>query len=144
MDASTPNSDTKQNALLKEYELAQASAQHHDWLGWSSVNFIVVSNFGLFALVVSNMDKAKATCLLLLACVLAVVCTALGMIIPWQFIENKTSKYSRCKEIEQLLGANLHQGVPAPRFIQKKILVFLVIVFATLWISTFLELWYMG
>lgn len=94
--------------LLKEYEKAQDSAEHHDKLLWTVTSIIFAALSVLFGFIIKYLTEVKYELITILASFFGLVlCIAL-----WIFIENfryyKNISYYRCNIIEIKLRMNHH------------------------------------
>jgi hypothetical protein len=125
-----------QAVLLVEYQKAQDSAEHHDdYVG--AVTSLWLGSAILIGFVLSGLTAKQAADHKLVFYFVA----ALGIfvtLLAWSWAERastlKAQKYSRCKDIEAILGMRQHSCVGPAKWWQPWAYRLLVVIFVAVWI----------
>ncbi len=122
--------------LLKEYEKAQDSAQHHDNLVWSITSVNWVGSGVLMSAVLQGLSRPSTffnkTALIGLSTV-GILLAVLVWRWTYQMRRVKVSKYLRCKEIETTLGMKQHSDLKYQHASQTRGYGLLMSLFITVW-----------
>jgi hypothetical protein len=105
--------------LLEEYKLAQASAEHHDKLLWSTTGIVWGASLVLLGIVFKDLRAIPEHSPRVLLSLLGIALTigVWWMTTVWNTVMRV--KYERCQELERLLGfrqhINVHDAYPRGR-----------------------------
>lgn len=94
--------------LLTEYKAAQASAEHHDRLVWTVTSIVWAGNLALIGFILKNPMTGWSGIISLFLCAIGILITQFAWNAQGEFRYARNLKYSRCKEIEKILGMNHH------------------------------------
>jgi hypothetical protein len=97
--------------LLEEYKLAQASAEHHDRLLWSTTGIVWSASLVLLGLVIKDLRAIPESSPRVLLSVLGIALTAgiWWMTSIWNTVMR--IKYHRCQELEVTFHFHQHRNV---------------------------------
>jgi len=98
-------------ALLVEYQAAQASAEHHDNLIWTATNVIWGASLILLGFILQSVTNNGPRPLIIVLCILGLFLNIFVWISALQYNSVKNQKYRRCKEIEERLGLRQHRDL---------------------------------
>jgi hypothetical protein len=97
--------ETKEVHLkLIEYQGAQSSAQHHDYLVWFVTSIMWAGSLVLMGQILKVLDKRAPIFPVVMLAVLGITMTICVWVFTFQLRRIKNQKYARCKEIEKQLG----------------------------------------
>lgn len=140
-DSLPTTEEEKRRVLLVEYEKAQDSAEHHERLGWQSKSILWAASVILLGY--SGTPSISKWPVL--------VFTFAGIILLWfprpwneKLAVIKRLKYTRCVEIEKLLGMQQHTRTQedAPRGQLKKLATRLAWLLTIAWIARLVMAWF--
>lgn len=102
----------RQEVLLAEYKAAQASAEHHDRLVWTTSSIVWGGSLAGMGIILKNptTDLWGAISKILL-CFLGIILILFVWDCQGEFRYARNQKYGRCKEIEKILGMKHHLGL---------------------------------
>ncbi len=100
--------DPEIQAILVEYQAAQASAEHHDTLIWHVTSIVWGATVVLLGIAASSIAPGGPKIAIVAICVVNVVLLAFVTKIQGQLRDVKLQKYRRCQEIEEQTGMRQH------------------------------------
>jgi nitrate/nitrite transporter NarK len=96
--------------LLKEYEKAQDSAQHHDLIFWQTASILIGGMLILLGGIVSDRFFPKKSFIIFFISLFGIA-MCLYLLKSYRIKRDQCQrKYGRCHEIEGLLGIKQHIG----------------------------------
>jgi hypothetical protein len=98
--------DEKIEIKLKELQLAQKSAEHHDSLVWTSSSIFTASALIMLGTVVSEFNKIPEL-ILVMVCLIGFLICVFNCYLIKDFGMIKKDRYEKCKEIENYLNFKL-------------------------------------
>lgn len=102
--------------LVIEYQKAQDSAQHYEAMAWTVTSITWAASLVLLGLILRSLAKTPNFITFILIALLSVLGFLLTIAEWWQhrlFQKVKLYKYSRCKEIEEIIGLQQHKHIPS-------------------------------
>lgn len=126
--------------FLKEYELAQQSAQHHDNISWIFSSIFIGGMLVLFGLIFNKENIILTNRVLFgFICIMGVFINIIILIFHWRWSEIIKHNYSICKKIEEMIGMErIHSNSIFPQGIMKILFTMLITFFISIWILAFL------
>ncbi len=100
MPQTTNLTSDERQALLAEYQAAQASAEHHEYMGWLSKGLLWAANMILLGYVATSELKPIVTSIVAACGVVLLI----SQMVFWDALLTrvKCKKYARCKKIEEM------------------------------------------
>ena len=135
------SSDASSEALLVEYQAAQASAEHHDNLVWTITSIIWGSNLVLLGSILNVVSFSSMRWPLTVLSILGILLPVAVLIFTFQLNCIKRQKYARCKDIEEILHLRQHTNVIFTPGLQKLVFIAVAIAFAVVWCWFLWRVW---
>ena len=130
-----------EQALLVEYQSAQASAEHHDNLVWNVTNILWAASLVVFGFVLTKLGQPNLRVLLSLLSLIGVLLMSYAWFCALQFGFIRNQKYKRCKAIEAQLGLKQHTDLEHPKYFQRVLYAVLFMVMVVGWIFLIVFIW---
>jgi 1,4-dihydroxy-2-naphthoate octaprenyltransferase len=124
---------TKYESKLLEYEMAQASAEHHDNLVWSVSTLTWGVSSVLLGFVLNNITKNSLGVVVLMFCLIGIFLILCSWSFARQFRDLRNQKYKRCKELELELGIIQHTVIKYKNGSQTTMYSIIMILFLITW-----------
>ncbi|HEY8095479.1 MAG TPA: hypothetical protein VIE65_05225 [Methylobacter sp.] len=135
------------DAMLVEYEAAQASAEHHDTLVWTVTNSLWALSMVLFGFAVSVLDKPAVQSqvgikvLLSGLCFVGVSLLSYAWFCALQFASIRNQKYRRCKALEKHLGLQQHTNLEHFNHSQRVLYAIVLFFMVIAWVALLVLIW---
>ena len=133
-DQNTEVEEPERTILLAEYQAAQASAEHHDYLIWVVTSIVWGASLVLLGLALQHAASTSFRIPVAGLALLAILLHSFVWRIQTGFRSIKIQKYARCKAIEkQLKYMSQHSDLSHKRDFQTRWYVIIQLLFIIAW-----------
>ena len=127
------SSQATPEALLVEYQAAQASAEHHDNLVWTITSIIWGANLVLLGFILNVVDSSSMRGPLTVLSILGILLPVAVLFFTFRLNSVKRQKYVRCREIEGILHLRQHTTVLYTPGLQRWVYTAVTIALVVVW-----------
>ena len=124
---------------MLEYQMTQASAEHHDNLVWSVSTLTWGISSILLGFVLNNISKGSLGIVVLLFCLIGIFLILCSWLFARQFRDLRNQKYARCKELESELDIQQHTMIKYKNGSQALMYSIIMLLFLTTWLAVLIK-----
>ena len=135
------SSKAERDALLVEYQAAQDSAQHHDTLLYTTTSLMWGASLILLGFILNDLTNTALRPLITALGILGLVLCVTVWIFALQFNSIKRQKYTRCREIEEIMNLSQHRNLRYVSGSQRFLYGIVTLIFILTWIFILWTMW---